>query len=106
MTPQELDASMNFIQDFTLTKWMLGIASGIVVSLAGALVFMYRDNKASQEKNADNLAIQNKLMMEVIGKNTEAFYRMDSTISRLTDVVDSAETSTRNLEKLILQKLK
>lgn len=106
MTDQELNASMNFIQDFTLTKWMLGIASGVVVSLASALVLMYRDNKASQEKNADNLANQNKLMMEVITKNTEAFYKMDSTISRLTEVVDSSETSTRSLEKLILQKLK
>ena len=96
---------MNFIQDFKLTQYMLWLASGIVVSLATAIIFLYRDNKASQEKNAENLAKQNTLITEVITKNTEAFNKVEASNQRLADVVDRQERTTQNLEKLILQKL-
>ena len=106
MTPQELNASMNFIQDFTLTKWMLGIASGIVVSLAGALVFMYRDNRAERKEWRADLSIQNERLNTTLEKVTQALNGVETSNENLAKLVDRQETTTRRLELLITEKLK
>lgn len=106
MTPQELDASMNFIQDFTLTKWMLGIASGIVVSLAGAIIFMYRDNRSERKEWRADLTVQNDRLNRTLEKVADALNAVETSNENLANLVARQEQTTRNLELLITQKLK
>lgn len=105
MTESEIIASMNFVREFEVLQYVVGLATAIVVALAGAIIFMYRDNRTIQEKNADNMAKQNVLLMDVISKNTEAFHRVELSNQRLADVVDRQERTTQNLERLILERL-
>lgn len=97
---------MNFIQDFTLTKWMLGIASGIVVSLAGALVFMYRDNRTERKEWRADLSLQNDRLNTTLEKLTQAINGVETSNENLAKLVDRQETTTRRLELLITEKLK
>lgn len=106
MTPQELNASMNFIQDFTLTKWMLGIASGIVVSLAGAIIFMYRDNRAERKEWRADLTVQNDRLNQTLERVADALSGVETSNENLAKLVDRQEASTRRLELLITEKLK
>lgn len=106
MTPQELNASMNFIQDFTLTKWMLGIASGIVVSLAGAIIFMYRDNRSERKEWRADLTVQNDRLNQTLERVADALSGVETSNENLAKLVDRQEASTRRLELLITEKLK
>jgi hypothetical protein len=105
MTNEELSATLIFAKDLEVFKYVIGIAGGIVTSLAAAIIFMYRDLKSIQEKGQSNMMQQNEHMINAISKNTEAFNRVEASIQRLSDVVDRQENTTQNLEKLILQKL-
>lgn len=106
MTEQELNASMNFIQDFKLTQYMLALASGIVISLAGALVFMYRDNRTERKEWRADLTVQNDRLNSTLEKVASALNAVESSNENLANVVARQEISTRNLELLITQKLK
>lgn len=106
MTAQELNASMNFIQDFTLTKWMLGIASGIVVSLAGAIIFMYRDNRAERKEWRADLTVQNDRLNQTLERVADALSGVETSNENLAKLVDRQEASSRRLELLITEKLK
>lgn len=106
MTDQELNASMNFIQDFKLTQYMLALASGIVISLAGALVFMYRDNRTERKEWRADLSIQNERLNNTLEKVTQALNGVEKSNENLATLVDRQETTTRRLELLITEKLK
>ena len=106
MTEQEINASINFIQDFKLTQYMLALASGIVVSLAGALVFMYRDNRAERKEWRADLTIQNDRLNQTLEKVADALIGVETSNENLANLVSRQEQTTRNLELLITQKLK
>lgn len=112
MSSIELEASMSFIKEFELLRWAVGIASGIVVALAGGIVFMYRDNRSERKEWRQEMASQNEKMLVTLGKNTEAFNKVELSIQRLADVVDRQadivdrqERTTQNLERIILERL-
>jgi hypothetical protein len=106
MTEQELSASMNFIQDFKLTQYMLALASGIVISLAGALVFMYRDNRSERKEWRADLSLQNDRLNSTLEKVSQALIGVETSNENLAKLVDRQETTTRRLEILITEKLK
>ena len=106
MTEQEAIASVNFIQDFKLTQYMLAIASGIVISLAGALVFMYRDNRSERKEWMADLSIQNDRLNSTLEKVASALAGVEKSNENLSNLVDRQETTTRRLELLITEKLK
>jgi hypothetical protein len=106
MTEQEAIASVNFIQDFKLTQYMLAIASGIVISLAGALVFMYRDNRSERKEWRSDLLIQNDRLNSTLEKVAQALSGVETSNENLAKLVDRQEESSRRLELLITEKLK
>ncbi len=106
MTEQEAIASVNFIQDFKLTQYMLAIASGIVISLAGALVFMYRDNRSERKEWRADLSIQNDRLNSTLEKVAQALSGVETSNENLAKLVDRQEASSRRLELLITEKLK
>lgn len=106
MTDQEINASINFIQDFKLTQYMLALASGVVVSLAGALVFMYRDNRAERKEWRADLTIQNDRLNQTLEKVASALSGVEASNENLAKLVDRNENTTRRLEILITEKLK
>lgn len=97
---------MNFIQDFKLTQYMLALASGIVISLAGALVFMYRDNRTERKEWRADLTVQNDRLNQTLEKVAEALSGVETSNENLAKLVDRQETTTRRLELLITEKLK
>lgn len=105
MTPSEIEASMNFVHEFELMQYLVGIASTIAATLCGAIVFMYRDSKAERKEWKQEFMEQNERMINAFTKNTEAFNQVQLSNQRLADVVDRQERTTQNLEKLILEKL-
>jgi hypothetical protein len=106
MTEQEINASINFIQDFKLTQYMLALASGIVVSLAGALVFMYRDNRTERKEWRADLSIQNERLNNTLEKVASALSGVETSNENLAKLVDRQEATTRRLEILITEKIK
>lgn len=105
MTEQEAIASMNFVRDFEVLRYAVGLATGIVSALAGAIIFMYRDNRSERKEWRLEMAQQNERMINAISKNTEAFNKVELSNQRLADVVDRQERTTQNLERLILERL-
>jgi len=106
MTEQEAIASVNFIQDFKLTQYMLAIASGIVISLAGAIVFMYRDNRSERKEWRADLTVQNDRLNQTLERVADALNGVETSNENLAKLVDRQEASTRRLELLITEKLK
>ena len=106
MTNEEVIASVNFINDFKLTQYMLGLASLIVASLAGAIIFMYRDNRAERKEWRADLTVQNDRLNRTLEKVADALNAVESSNENLANVVARQESTTRNLELLITQKLK
>jgi hypothetical protein len=106
MTDQELSASINFIQDFKLTQYMLALASGVVVSLSGALVFMYRDNRTERKEWRADLSLQNDRLNNTLEKVSQALIGVETSNENLAKLVDRQEMTTRRLELLITEKLK
>lgn len=106
MTEAEINASINFIQDFKLTQYMLALASGVVVSLAGALVFMYRDNRAERKEWRADLSIQNERLNNTLEKVASALSGVEASNENLAKLVDRQENTTRRLEILITEKIK
>ena len=106
MTQEELAVSVNFIQDFKLTQYMLGLASLIVASLAGAIIFMYRDNRAERKEWRADLTIQNDRLNQTLEKVADALSGVETSNENLANLVSRQEQTTRNLELLITQKLK
>lgn len=94
MTQQEINVAMEFAHEFELIKWMFGLMIAGITALAGAIIFMYKDHQKLNDK-----------MIYAFEKNTEAFNRLELSNQRLADVVDRQESTTQNLEKLILAKL-
>lgn len=105
MSEQEALASMNFVRDFEVLQYSVSIATGIVAALAGAIIFMYRDNRAERKEWRAEMVQQNERMITAISKNTEAFNKVELSNQRLADVVDRQERTTQNLERLILERL-
>lgn len=105
MTDAELIASMNFLRDYDILRYVVGLATGIVVALSGAIIFMYRDSRAERKEWRTEMAQQNERMIAAIGKNTDAFNKVELSNQRLADVVDRQERTTQNLERLILERL-
>lgn len=85
---------------------MLALASGIVISLAGALVFMYRDNRTERKEWRADLSIQNERLNNTLEKVTQALNGVEKSNENLATLVDRQETTTRRLELLITEKLK
>lgn len=85
---------------------MLALASGIVVSLAGALVFMYRDNRTERKEWRSDLSIQNERLTNTLEKVALALSGVEASNENLARLVDRQETTTRRLELLITEKLK
>jgi hypothetical protein len=85
---------------------MLALASGIVVSLAGALVFMYRDNRTERKEWRADLSIQNERLNNTLEKVASALSGVETSNENLAKLVDRQETTTRRLELLITEKLK
>lgn len=106
MTSGEIAASINFVQEFELMRYIIGISTGIVISLSGAIIFMYRDNRAERKEWRDELSAQNENLQKLIRQNNEAFNKVELSNQRLADVVDRQERTTQNLERLILERLK
>lgn len=106
MTTEEVTASVNFVQDFKLTQYMLGLASLIVGALAGALVFMYRDNRTERKEWRNDLSIQNDRLNVTLEKVSQALIGVETSNENLAKLVDRQETTTRRLELLITEKLK
>lgn len=106
MTAGEIAASINFVQEFELMRYIIGISTGIVISLSGAIIFMYRDNRAERKEWRDELSAQNENLQKLIRQNNEAFNKVELSNQRLADVVDRQERTTQNLERLILERLK
>jgi len=106
MTQEELAVSVNFIQDFKLTQYMLAIASGIVISLAGALVFMYRDNRSERKEWRADLTVQNDRLNQTLERVADALSGVETSNENLAKLVDRQEASSRRLELLITEKLK
>lgn len=105
MTEAELAASVNFVRDFEVLRYVVGLATGIATALTGAIVFMYRDNRSERREWRAEMVQQNERMIAAISKNTEAFNKVELSNQRLADVVDRQERTTQNLEKLILERL-
>lgn len=105
MTDAEITASVNFVRDFEVLRYVVGLATGISTALAGAIVFMYRDNRSERKEWRVEMVQQNERMINAISKNTEAFNKVELSNQRLADVVDRQEQTTQNLERLILERL-
>jgi hypothetical protein len=106
MTQEELEASINFINDFEVLQYVVGLSSGIVVALAGALVFMYRDNRSERKEWRSDLSIQNDRLNNTLEKVALALSGVETSNDNLARLVDRQETTTRRLELLITEKLK
>ena len=106
MTQEELEASINFINDFEVLQYVVGLSSGIVVALAGALVFMYRDNRSERKEWRSDLSIQNDRLNNTLEKVALALIGVETSNENLARLVDRQETTTRRLELLITEKLK
>jgi hypothetical protein len=106
MTQEELEASINFINDFEVLQYVVGLSSGIVVALAGALVFMYRDNRSERKEWRADLSIQNDRLNNTLEKVALALSGVETSNENLARLVDRQETTTRRLELLITEKLK
>jgi hypothetical protein len=106
MTQEELEASINFINDFEVLQYVVGLSSGIVVALAGALVFMYRDNRSERKEWRSDLSIQNDRLNNTLEKVALALSGVETSNENLARLVDRQETTTRRLELLITEKLK
>jgi hypothetical protein len=106
MTQEELEASINFINDFEVLQYLVGLSSSIVVALAGALVFMYRDNRSERKEWRADLSIQNERLTNTLEKVALALSGVETSNENLARLVDRQETTTRRLELLITEKLK
>ena len=106
MTEQEAIASVNFINDFKLTQYMLGLASLIVASLAGAIIFMYRDNRSERKEWRSDLTVQNDRLNQTLERVADALSGVETSNENLAKLVDRQEASSRRLELLITEKLK
>jgi hypothetical protein len=106
MTQEELEASINFINDFEVLQYLVGLSSSIVVALAGALVFMYRDNRSERKEWRADLSIQNDRLNNTLEKVALALSGVETSNENLARLVDRQETTTRRLELLITEKLK
>ena len=76
------------------------------MSLAGALVFMYRDNRAERKEWRADLTIQNDRLNQTLEKVADALSGVETSNENLANLVSRQEQTTRNLELLITQKLK
>jgi hypothetical protein len=85
---------------------VVGLSSGIVVALAGALVFMYRDNRSERKEWRADLSIQNDRLNNTLEKVALALSGVETSNENLARLVDRQETTTRRLELLITEKLK
>ena len=106
MTLEALEASINFINDFEVLQYLVGLSSSIVVALAGALVFMYRDNRSERKEWRADLSIQNDRLNNTLEKVALALSGVETSNENLARLVDRQETTTRRLELLITEKLK
>lgn len=106
MTQEELEASINFINDFEVLQYVVGLSSGIVVALASALIFMYRDNRSERKEWRSDLSIQNERLTNTLEKVALALSGVENSNENLARLVDRQETTTRRLELLITEKLK
>lgn len=105
MTANELEASVSFVREFELMRYLIGIATGIVTGLCAAIIFVYRDNRTERKEWKASFVEQNERMINAFTRNTEAFNKVELSNQRLADVVDRQERATQNLERLILEKL-
>ena len=85
---------------------MLGLASLIVASLSGAIIFMYRDNRAERKEWRADLTIQNDRLNQTLERVADALSGVETSNENLAKLVDRQEASTRRLELLITEKLK
>jgi hypothetical protein len=106
MTQEELEASINFINDFEVLQYVVGLSSGIVVALASALIFIYRDNRTERKEWRSDLSIQNERLTNTLEKVALALSGVEASNENLARLVDRQETTTRRLELLITEKLK
>lgn len=106
MTQEELEASINFINDFEVLQYLVGLSSSIVVALASALIFMYRDNRSERKEWRADLSIQNDRLTNTLEKVALALNGVETSNENLARLVDRQETTTRRLELLITEKLK
>jgi len=106
MTQEELEASINFINDFEVLQYLVGLSSSIVVALASALIFMYRDNRFERKEWRSDLSIQNDRLNNTLEKVALALSGVETSNENLARLVDRQETTTRRLELLITEKLK
>jgi hypothetical protein len=106
MTQEELEASINFINDFEVLQYLVGLSSSIVVALASALIFMYRDNRSERKEWRADLSIQNDRLNNTLEKVALALNGVETSNENLARLVDRQETTTRRLELLITEKLK
>ena len=105
MTPQEITASINFVAQYELLQWAVGIFCSIVVAMATAFIIMYRDGRAERKEWNERQEVQSRQLIELITKTNEVVSKNTQQTERLIEVVDRNERATQNLEKLILQKL-
>lgn len=85
---------------------MLGLASLIVASLSGAIIFMYRDNRSERKEWRADLTVQNDRLNQTLERVADALSGVETSNENLAKLVDRQEASTRRLELLITEKLK
>lgn len=116
-TPEELTASANFIAQFELLQWAVGILVSFITALGGGFIWQVRESRAERreqsekaeserrEWRAEILKMQERTL-ELIEKNNEVVARNTQQTERLIEIVDRTESTTATLERLILQKLR
>lgn len=116
MTAQEITASTNFIAQYELLQWAVGILVSFITALGGGFIWQVRESRAERKEQSEKAESERRewrmeiLKMQertlaVIEKNNEVVARNSQQTERLIDIVDRTESATTALERLILQKL-
>ena len=90
MTPQEITASTNFVAQYELLQWAVGVFGSIVVAMATAFVFMYRDGLAERKEWNERQEAQSRQLIELITKTNEVVSKNTQQTERLIEVVSQS----------------
>lgn len=92
---------MQLVTEFNLLRYAIGIFSGIVVSMATAIVFIYKDSKSERLAWREEVKQMNDDLRGVIDKNTEAWHENCLSSRELREAIKSQEKAVERLERVI-----
>ena len=103
MNHDEVTASLHMAAEFHILQYAVGIFSGIVVAMATAIVYIYRDNRKERAEWRSEMQTMNEELQGLIKQNNEAFNESVLATRELRGAINSQEKAIERLENTILK---